>query len=269
MANELSVSEVKDLERIALEAAHAAGALVQEGFRRQFQISTKGPHAELFTEYDTRSEELVREMLGRMSPGLPVVGEEGGGQPGTELTWYIDPIDGTINFVAGHPFFCVSVGVMRGQDPVAGAVVAPILGANWVGSALRGARKNGETCRLSSKHELRDVVMATSYPSRSGVNGVNDGVRARQLARFYSTVRDVRRCGSAALDLCMVADGTYELSWMRKISPWDVAAGAAMVLGVGGTFEELQSGRPGAQFLTTNGKVREAVLELLALDELP
>lgn len=262
----LSEQDVVELETVALETAQAAAKLVFEGFRRQFQISTKGPHAELFTEYDVRSEELVRRLLSERTPGIPIVGEEAGGAPGPDLTWYIDPIDGTINFVAGHPFFGVSVGVMRGDVPVAGAVVAPALGLDWVGSSARGARKNGQPCAVSDRTVLSDVVMSTSYPSRSGVNPVNDALRARQLTRLYGAVRDVRRCGSAAIDLCMVADGTYEFSWMRKISPWDIAAGAAMVLGGGGTFEVLEPGTPGAQFLTTNGRVRDGVLDVLALD---
>jgi myo-inositol-1(or 4)-monophosphatase len=255
--------EITDFETIARETARAAGALVLEGFRRQFQVSTKGPHAELFTEYDVRSEDLVRKLLAEKTPGVAIVGEEGGGAPGSDLTWYIDPIDGTINFIAGHPFFAVSVGIMRGSEPLAGAVYAPVLQCEWVGSVTGGTRKNGEPCYVSQQTQLSDVLMTTSYPSRSGVNEVNDALRARQLSRLSASVRDVRRCGSAAIDLCMVADGTYELSWMRRISPWDIAAGAAMVLGAGGTFEELEPGTPGAQFLTTNGYVRAAVVELL------
>jgi myo-inositol-1(or 4)-monophosphatase len=261
----LSPRELTELETIALETAQAAGSLVLEGFRRQVAVSTKGPHAEVFTEYDVRSEELVRKLLSERSPGIPVVGEEAGGEPGPDLTWYIDPIDGTINFIAGHPFYCVSVGLMRGSVPIAGAVVAPVLGWEWVGNAETGARKNGLPCEVSKRTMLSDVVMVTSYPSRSGVNAVNDALRARQLSRLYATVRDVRRCGSAAIDLCMVADGTYEFSWMRQISPWDIAAGAAMVIGSGGTFEVLEPNTPGAQFLTTNGYVRDAVLDVLAL----
>lgn len=262
---DLSVLELAELEATALETARAAGALILDGYRRQVAVSTKGPHAEVFTEYDVRSEELVRRLLTERSPGVPIVGEEGGGAPGPDLTWYIDPIDGTINFIAGHPFFCVSVGVMRGSSPIAGAVVAPVLGWEWVGNAQAGARKNGQPCAVSRRTALSEVVMVTSYPSRSGVNPVNDALRARQLSRLYATVRDVRRCGSAAIDLCMVADGTYEFSWMRQISPWDIAAGAAMVLGAGGTFEVLEPNTPGAQFLSTNGYVRDAVLDVLAM----
>lgn len=260
----LSSGDLVDFERIALEAATEASKLVLEGYRRQFRVSTKGPFAEVFTEYDVRSEELVRRRLTEMSPGIPIVGEEGGGDAGDALTWYIDPIDGTINFIAGHPFFAVSVGLMSADSPVAGAVVAPVLGWSWVGSAQAGARKNGEPCAVSNNGRLSDAVMATSYPSRSGVSAPSDATLGRQVEQLYNAVRDVRRCGSAAIDLCMVADGTYELSWMRKISPWDIAAGAAMVLGAGGTFEVLDGTPAGPQFLTTNTKVREEALGLLA-----
>lgn len=264
MSHGIASADVAELEAIASEAARAAGQLVLEGFRRQFAVQTKGPQAELFTEYDVRSEQLVRRILGERSPGLAIVGEESGGEPSADLTWYIDPIDGTINFIAGHPFFAVSVGLMRGDQPIAGAVYAPVLNWEWVGSTTHGTRKNDEPCRVSEASALSDVVMVTSYPTRSGVNGVNDALRGRQLTALAGQVRDVRRSGSAALDLCMVADGTYGLSWMRRISPWDIAAGAAMVLGAGGSFEELEAGTPGAQYLTTNGHVRTAAIDLLS-----
>lgn len=264
MSHGVASADIAELEAIAVAASRAAGQLVLEGFQRQFAVQTKGPQAELFTEYDVRSEELVRRILTERSPGLAIVGEESGGEPGADLTWYIDPIDGTINFIAGHPFFAVSVGLMRGNQPLAGAVYAPVLNWEWVGSVAHGTRKNGAPCEVSDAAALGDVVMVTSYPTRSGVNGVNDAQRARQLTALAGEVRDVRRSGSAALDLCMVADGTYGLSWMRRISPWDIAAGAAMVLGAGGSFEELEAGTPGAQYLTTNGHVRAAAIALLS-----
>ncbi len=256
-------SEAQELEQIALEVAQAAGQLVLQGFRRKLTISNKGPHAELFTEYDVRSEALVRDLLERRTPGIAIVGEESGGQAGPDLTWYIDPIDGTINYIAGHPFFAVSVGVMRGTDPVAGAVVAPALNVEWFGSVERGARRNNIPCRVSPATDLAEAVVTTGFPNRTGVAGAEDALRLAQYARLCNTVRDVRRGGSAAIDLCFVADGTYEVSWMRRISPWDIAAGSALVLGAGGTFEELEYGSPAAQYLTTNGHLNAGFKRML------
>lgn len=259
-------TDAKELTRVALEVAQAAGALVLAGFRQQLTIATKGPHDELFTDYDVRSEELVRRMLEERTPGIPIVGEEQGGKAGAELTWYIDPIDGTINFVAGHPFFAVSVGVMRGQEPVAGAVVAPALDLQWWGSAAHGAKRNGVPCSVSQTTELTDAVVTTGFPNRSGTERAAYRVRLEQYARLCSSVRDVRRGGSAAIDLCLVADGTLELAWMRRISPWDIAAGSAMVVGAGGRFSELESGQPSAQYLASNKHIERAFLRLLEGD---
>src|SRR5690606_2194900 len=134
--------DLLELETIATDVARAAAKLIFEGAARAKQISRKA-HDELFTEYDVRSEELVRKEHARRCPGIPVVGEEQGGDVGDDLTWYIDPIDGTINYIAGHPFYAVSLGVASGNRPLAGAVIAPALGLEWSGRSGGGTRKNG------------------------------------------------------------------------------------------------------------------------------
>ncbi len=255
-------NDLLELENAALDAARAAAQLILEGSTRIKQISTKA-HDELFTEYDVRSEELVRRELSLRCPGIPVVGEEQGGEAGDDLTWYIDPIDGTINYIAGHPFYAVSVGLAKRDAPLAGAVVAPALGIEWSGRVGGGTRKNGKTCRISTVNQLRDSVITTGFPPRSGASQAHSDLRALQCGRVACAVRDLRRCGSAAIDLCLVADGTYELYWMRKLSPWDVTAGASMVLASGGRWSEFESGSSSAYNLASNGAVEDEFLELL------
>lgn len=242
----------QDLERIALEVATAAGQLVMQGFQKRFQISTKA-HDELFTEFDVRSEELVREGLGRLSPGVAIVGEEKGGAPSDELTWYIDPIDGTINFIHGHPWFAVSVGALYKGQPYAGAVVAPALNLTWTAARGHGARKNGVTCNVNTTATLGEAIVSTGFPGRRGVLAADAERKIAQHTSVCNHARDVRRCGSAAIELCLVADGTYGVYWARHLPHWDTSAGACVVLESGGHWYERDAGTAGAADIATNG----------------
>lgn len=244
----------------ALEVATLAGRFVMTGYRQRIDVSTKAQQ-ELFTEYDVRSEELVRKELTSRTPGIPVVGEEQGGQASDELTWHVDPIDGTINYIAGHPYFGVSIGLTYGGAPVLGAVVAPALTVRWHGTASGGSYRNGEKCSVSLGASLADSVIATGFPARRGARA-NDR-RVEAFLRVLAASREVRRGGSAALDLCLVADGTYEAYWTRALASWDVTAGAAMVLGSGGRWRNIvDTSAEDLQHLASNGHID---LELDAL----
>jgi myo-inositol-1(or 4)-monophosphatase len=255
-------SELQALERVALEVAREAADFVMQGFRQHFQVSKKAED-ELFTEYDVGSEELVRKALARHTPEIPVVGEEQGGEAGEDLTWYIDPIDGTVNFIAGHPWFAVSLGLVQRGYPVAGAVVAPALGLSWSASVGIGASKNGTACRVNENPKLSDAIVSTGFPSRRGVFNSEHELRLQQYGRICRNVREVRRCGSAAIELCMVADGTYDVYWMRHLPHWDTSAGAAAVLAAGGNWTQRESGTAKAQDLATNGHLDGAMAFLL------
>ena len=120
---------------MAQAVARDASRLLLDGYRRNPAFSEKA-RRDLVTEFDLRSEELIRARLTRATPGIAIVAEEGGGAA-SGLTWYCDPLDGTMNFVHGHPFFCVSIGAVDEQGPLAGAVVAPAMGIEWWGGARR------------------------------------------------------------------------------------------------------------------------------------
>ena len=123
----------RELSKLALQVATEASRLVLAGFRNDPTVTLKADQ-EPVTQYDLQSERLIRERLAQLTPDIPVVGEEQGGSATGELTWYCDPIDGTVNFLRGHPFFAVSLGVARNGKPFAGAVVAPALRLWWRGS---------------------------------------------------------------------------------------------------------------------------------------
>jgi myo-inositol-1(or 4)-monophosphatase len=254
---------------IALSAAREAATLVATGWRGRFRIDHKGP-VDLVTEFDRASETLLRERLHGETP-FSVVGEEGGVDTegsSREALWYVDPIDGTTNFVHGHPFYCVSVGLVVGDQPLLGAVVAPALHTEWTGIAGRFALRSDAPCTVSSVMEFTDALLATGFPYDRRTSSDNN---FDAFVAIKTRCQAVRRCGSAALDLCLVADGTYDGYWERKLRPWDVAAGSALVLGAGGrlsTYEgdpfALPAGELTATLVATNGKIHDALVSELS-----
>jgi myo-inositol-1(or 4)-monophosphatase len=226
-------AEAAELGRVALEVAREASKLVLTGYRGRHSISIK-PGNEPVTEFDLRSEELIRSRLARLTPEIAVVGEElgsGGRSTGGEaaLTWYCDPIDGTVNFMRGHPYFAVSLGVARGSTPIAGAVVAPALDVEWYGTSA-ASQRNGVACRVSETASLDQAIVSVGS--------------LEQAQQLVGRVRGFRLCGSAAIELCMVADGTYDVYWSPALNPWDICAGGAILLGAGGHWQRRGASRP-------------------------
>lgn len=256
---------------VALRTAREAAQLVMTGFRSRPSVDRKGSYADLVTQYDLASEQLIRARLAELTPGLVVVGEEGGGTAGEDMAWFADPIDGTVNFAHGQPFFGVSLGLMQAGVPLAGVVVAPALQVEWCAVVGQGAYRNGVRCQVSDGDVLADALLATgTAPVMRRRGAPEDNLAA--LGRVSPEVRDIRRCGSAALDLCMVADGTYDAYWERRLSVWDVAAGAALVLAAGGHITDLVGGAydlTRGYILASNGRVHDALLPLLRPDGLP
>jgi myo-inositol-1(or 4)-monophosphatase len=263
-----------DLAAIALLVAEEAATLVAAGYRSRPRADEKGRH-DLVTEFDRASEELLVARLASLSPGVPVVGEEASGEttgrPG--LVFYVDPLDGTTNFVHGHPYWSVAVGLMEDDRPVAGAVVAPSLGLRWVGwvdpaGAGEGAAlRNGQPCAPSAEKNLGDALLATGFPAardQAPDNNFDTFVAVKRAAQ------GVRRCGSAAIDLCMVADGTYDAYWERRLHAWDVVAASAVVLAAGGTVTALDGGPPSyhvGRIVASNGLLHRALLDVIAASE--
>jgi myo-inositol-1(or 4)-monophosphatase len=252
----------ESLTRIALDVATEAAALLLQGWRTHPSASEKRP-TELVTEFDLASERLIRERLAQHTPEMAVVGEELGGTAHGPQSWFCDPLDGTTNFVHGHHFFCVSIGVLERGVPIAGAVVAPALNTSWVGWRGGSAQRNEQACHVSDTERLHDALVATGFPSdRSSAPGNNFDT----FIRVKQSTRGVRRCGSAALDLCLVADGTYDAYWERQLHAWDAAAGAAIVLAGGGTLTALDGGVADfstGHILASNGKLHAALRALM------
>jgi myo-inositol-1(or 4)-monophosphatase len=267
---------------VARDAAREAGSLVQRGYRRDVKAEHKGV-VDLVTEFDRESETLLRQRLAAAFP-FPIVGEEGGGAfPAEGPVFCIDPLDGTTNFVHGHPFWCVSIGLLVSGAPVLGVVVSPPLGIEWYGwnaegtgerraarhtaanAMTRASRADAEDpCRISTTSSLDDALLATGFPYDRRTSADNNFAAFVALKK---RAQGVRRCGSAAIDLCLVSDGTYDGYWERKLHPWDVAGGAAIVRAAGGRVTDFEGGTAfvaSGRVVATNGVIHDALLGELA-----
>jgi len=250
----------------ALELRHAtaviaadAAEIVMQGYRRPGTIHKKG-RIDLVTDFDLRSEALIVDRLSRLCPSDTIVAEETRHATAAGRVWYVDPIDGTTNFAHGHPFFCVSIGLYDGAQPLVGVIHAPALGIVWMCATGTGAFRNGERCHVSQTPLLGDALLATGFPYDRATSDDNN---FREFTTLKRIVRGIRRCGSAALDLALVADGTYDGYWEQKLNAWDMAAGAALIVEAGGVLNDYDGavGDPrNGQLIATNGKIQAALL---------
>jgi myo-inositol-1(or 4)-monophosphatase len=200
-------------------------------------VRSKSTPTDPVTVVDTETERLLRDRLAQLRPGDPILGEEGGGPASSAspeaVTWVLDPVDGTVNFVYGIPAYAVSVGAQRNGESVAGAVADVVGGrvysaASGLGAHVTDAHGRHEL-RCSDADDLSMALCGTGF-------GYAKGRRARQaelLARLLPAVRDVRRIGSAALDLCMVAAGRLDAYYEHGLQVWDHAAGALIAAEAG------------------------------------
>jgi myo-inositol-1(or 4)-monophosphatase len=209
---------------LAVDVAHAAGSLLTERFSsgEQHGVTSKSTPTDLVSEADLAAERMIREMLSSRRPEDGFLGEEGGEQPGSSgLRWVVDPLDGTINFLFGIPQWCVSVAVEDSHGSLVAAIFDP--NRDELFTAVRGghASLNGNRITPTDRRDLATAMVATGLAYDATVRAA----QAHVLARVIPLVRDVRRFGSAALDLAWTAMGRYDAYFERTVKPWDIAAG--------------------------------------------
>jgi myo-inositol-1(or 4)-monophosphatase len=202
-------------------------------------VRSKSTPTDPVTVVDTETERLLRDRLAELRPGDPILGEEGGGPtdpagtPAGAVTWVLDPIDGTVNFVYGIPAYAVSVGVQVDGVSVAGAVADVVGGRVYLAATGLGAHVVDEQgvrpLRCAAVDDLSMALLGTGF----GYSRQRRAAQAALLARLLPVVRDVRRIGSAALDLCMVAAGRLDAFYEHGLQPWDCAAGALIAAEAG------------------------------------
>lgn len=261
------MSSLAEILLTVREAAGRASELLLSGYRSKPSSQTKSTAIDFVTEYDQGSEAILIETLKPL--GLAIVGEEGGGVA-AESTFYVDPLDGTTNYLHGHPFFCISIGLVEAGIPVLGLVHAPALGVTWEAVRGCGTLRNGQECRVTATSALEDSLLATGFPYDRRTSADDN---LREYARLKKITRGIRRGGSAAIDLAMVADGTYDGYWEMKLNPWDWAAGAVLVTEAGGTLSrydgstfDVRATRDSdlrAELVASNGALHQSLLAAL------
>jgi myo-inositol-1(or 4)-monophosphatase len=242
-----AVPPAEELLEVAREAARAAAGELLARYERvggPVGLATKSTATDPVSEADLAAERAIRAVLGRRRPDDGILGEEGTGDvPGTTgLRWIVDPLDGTVNYLFGLPQWCVSVAC---EDHV-GVILDPVRGECFEAAADGVATLDGVPLRASEREDLATALVATGF-------GYDSGVRAEQaevLAAVLPRVRDIRRMGSAALDLAWTAAGRYDAFYERGVHVWDTAAGTLLCERAGLEVRALPA----------SGRLREGVL---------
>jgi myo-inositol-1(or 4)-monophosphatase len=235
-----------ELAAIALDAARSAVELVRSRSQRGVTVAdTKSSATDVVTEADRASEELIRRLVRQRRPDDAFLGEEGDDEAGTTgVRWIIDPIDGTVNFLYGLPQHAVSIAAEVDGEVVAGVVVNVGSGTEYVGHVTAGgvavATRDGEPIGVRGPAPLGQRLVITGF---SYVPAVRE-VQARALVRLLPRVRDIRRLGSAALDICHVAEGCADAYVEEGVNLWDHAA-AGLIARVAGARTETMPGAGG------------------------
>jgi myo-inositol-1(or 4)-monophosphatase len=227
------------LLNVMIKAAHKASRALKRDFGEveKLQVSLKGP-ANFVTAADRRAEETLREELAQARPGYSFLGEEGGAHEGSDKShrWIVDPLDGTMNFLHGIPHFAISIALEREGTIVAGVVYNPANDELFTAERGKGAFLNDQRMRVAARRRLADAVVACALPHPS--RGDVELTRNEHIA-VQDKVAGLRRFGAAALDLAWVAAGRLDAYWERGLSPWDMAAGIALVREAGGFVTDL------------------------------
>jgi myo-inositol-1(or 4)-monophosphatase len=232
----MNMPKLSDLERLARQA----GELLRLGYEGKHQVDYKGV-IDLVTEVDRQSEQFLLGEIQRLFPGHQIVSEEAGLLPGRESDqWFVDPLDGTVNYAHGVPFFSVSIAYASRGVLALGAVYDPMRDECFLAERGRGAWCNGRLLQVSHPADLTHSLLVTGFPYDAWSSEHNN---LDNFALFARLTQGVRRLGSAALDLSYVAAGRLDGYWELRLSPWDVAAGGLIAQEAGAQVTALD-GKP-------------------------
>ncbi|HTO16874.1 MAG TPA: inositol monophosphatase family protein [Edaphocola sp.] len=225
-----------DFKEALLNVIKGAGAIVKKGFETEFDISHKEGVNNLVTEVDKASERYITQYLKELFPDHGFIGEEFGNENEEALyKWVIDPIDGTVNFAHRMPLCCVSIALTYKDQPIFGAVYNPMMNELFFAEKGKGAFLNGKPIHVSEKQDINTAFFVTGFPYNFPETKIHP------IDVFSKVVRlglPVRRLGSAALDLCWLACGRFDVFWEYNLQAWDIAAGYLIVEEAGGTITD-------------------------------
>lgn len=251
--------------------ARSAGEIVLRHFAAPIPTTTKSSRIDIVTAADTEVEAFLVGELSRLFPTHHIVGEEGGGQGApaaqADYHWFVDPIDGTVNFASKLPHFCTSIGLATAdREPLLGVVYDPTRRELFTAVRGGGAFLNGQVLHVTTTTALADAVITSGFPYDKHTNPDNN---LREWAAFLTRIRGERRLGSAALDLCYVAAGRLDGYWEKDLKPYDVMAGILAVREAGGVVTDYAGG-PTPQrldrgrYVASNGHLHPEMLGVLA-----
>lgn len=266
---------MQPMAHIALRAARRAGQMMLRAMDRvdELRVESKAPN-DFVTNIDRDAEAMIIDVLRHSYPDHAFVGEESGrsGAEDAEVTWIIDPLDGTLNYLQGIGHYCISIAAMRGRHIEHAVIIDPPRNEEFVASRGYGAQLNGKRIRVSGCSKLEDAVLGSGIPPGRVASHLD--YYAEALKRFTGRCRAMRRSGSAALDLAYVAAGRLDGYFEMGLGQWDIAAGVLLVREAGGFISDLAGGESyldSGDVLAANPRCFKAmVTELRALrDHLP
>ena len=263
--------ELDDLLATARRIVAEACALLRTVDRSSMAISSKSNPNDLVTEWDARIEDLIRRRLHEATPGISILGEESGTSTSTStspstttMRWLVDPIDGTVNFSHGLPFYGVTIALEEAGEPIVGVIAAPVLG--WEAHARRGGgafAEDGSRLAVSRTDAVARAMLATGFPYDRATSRGNFAA----WEHFQIHARACRRFGAASLDMMMVARGWIDGYWESGIEAWDLSAGALLVREAGGRVTGVTGGpfvSDEGHALATNGLLHDVMVADLA-----
>ncbi len=227
---------------IAVRAARVAGTIIARGFENHSEQGTESKGSnDYVTKIDKDAEQAIIQKIQQSYPDHSFMGEESGEIEGADkdFQWIIDPLDGTTNFVKGIPHFAVSIALLYKGRLDQAVVFDPIRGELFTASRGKGAQLNGYRIRASKSKDLQETVLATGLPFK---DKSRFGEYALSLNKIFHECGDIRRAGSAALDMAYVAAGRHDGYWEKGIRPWDIAAGELLVREAGGLVTDFKGG---------------------------
>jgi myo-inositol-1(or 4)-monophosphatase len=250
---------------IAIDAARQAGKLITLAAERldELKISLKKPN-DYVTEVDQKAEQVIIDAIRKIYPNHAILAEESGTQAGdSDVTWIIDPLDGTTNFIRGFPFYCVSIAVKRRDRLECAVMYDPYRHDLFTAVRGQGAQLNQRRMRVTERHDLYEALLGTGFPT-----GDTDHlpVYLKTLEALVHNISDVRCAGAAALNLAYVAAGRLDGFWEIGLQPWDIAAGVLLVKEAGGLVGDLMGGETYLQsgnIVAGNIKVFKELLRVL------
>jgi myo-inositol-1(or 4)-monophosphatase len=234
----MNAYELQDLLAIAQQAARAAATVHRAYRQKSFQVDNKGSALDLVTTVDREAEQALVDVIRAARPDDGILGEEGSQiQSRSGVTWILDPLDGTVNYVYGYPAHAVAVGIEINGERRIGVVEDTANGRSYSGLIGQGARCDGRALQISQTAELGQALLGTGFWPDELVRRV----QGELFGRFMPRVRGIRRSGCPALDLCAVAAGQLDLFYEVGLMPWDIAAGAAIAEAAGAQVLALRS----------------------------